>query len=378
MRRVINAAVLVALLGIVNTAQGHIEAHYTLGQVATESTNILVIEVVRVNREKNLVICKKVRDLKGTYAEAEIKQNIGDRGGPGDAKAIMDWAAEGKQALFFFNETGSLTCTGQAWHQAFREGQWWAMSHAEPFMGRTYYGNIADFIPAVEKLLDGKEVVIPCLADGPRATLEKRTGKVHTMRASLKRMDYNPKRDVVAVLGNANSLTPDGKPKRVTALLEQGSAGWKMTVARPVITDNERWRSADFDDKAWKPVKAPVGYGEAEISNRKGTVISEVGQTMLFRRVVDVSGDVLKRKDLTLELRIASDDSAIVYVNGKVVSDDSTTDHEFEYWNQTVQLAANVLRPGNNVIAVVVLNKQGSSDLYLDMELTAESAADEK
>src|SRR5262245_47035077 len=98
------AAILLAAWATSGVAWGHIEAQYTLGRVATESTNIVVIEVTRINKEKNLVICKKVRDLKGTHAGEEIKQNIGQRGEPGDAKAVMDWAEVGRQAVFFYNE----------------------------------------------------------------------------------------------------------------------------------------------------------------------------------------------------------------------------------------------------------------------------------
>jgi hypothetical protein len=97
MKRVLFAALLVGscLSGV---AWGHIEAQYTLGRVASESSNVLIIEVTRINKEKNLVICKKVRELKGQHAGEEVKQNIGQRGGPGDAKAVMDWAEVGRQA----------------------------------------------------------------------------------------------------------------------------------------------------------------------------------------------------------------------------------------------------------------------------------------
>jgi len=37
-----------------------------------------------------------------------------------------------------------------------------------------------------------------------------------------------------------------------------------------------------------------------------------------------------------------------------------------------VELQPKLFKPGRNVIAVRVKNKQGSSDLYLDLELTAQ------
>jgi hypothetical protein len=236
-------------------------------------------------------------------------------------------------------------------------------------MTRTYYGDVAKLISGLEEMLQGKEVVIRCMADGPRETLEKRTAKLQTMKASLKLIDYNPKRDVVALLGDAASLAASDSGRETTTLLAAGSEGWKITAATGV--SGEQWQKADFDDKAWTPAKTPVGYGEPEISNRKGTLIKEHGQAMLFRRTVEIPADLLARKGLKFELKVASDDSATIWLNGKPAADEKA-DHEFRYWNQTVPLPADAFKAGRNVIAVLVRNTAKSSDLYLDLELTAE------
>src|SRR5207248_3305075 len=47
-------------------------------------------------------------------------------------------------------------------------------------------------------------------------------------------------------------------------------------------------------------------------------------------------------------------------------------DHEFAYWNREVEAPAKVLKAGKNVIAAYVRNHQGSSDIYLDVEVTAQ------
>jgi hypothetical protein len=378
MPRLLAVAAASLLLLVARDSLAHIEAHYTLGRVVSESSNVLVVEVARVNRDKNLVIYKKVRDLKGKHAGDEVKQNIGQRGGPGDAKLIMDWAQEGKQAVLFYNSTGSLTCTGPFWYQAFQEGEWWAMSHAELYMTRTYFGEVDKLFPALDDLLAGKEVVISCLADGPRESLQKRSGKVQTMKAALKRHDYNPKRDVVETLGDASEFLAAASGRETKVLLAQGSGDWKMMAAAKVKVPEAQWRGEKFDDKQWSTVKTPAGYGEPEIESRKGTVIKEKGEAMLFRKAIEIPADLLARKDVRFELRVASDDSAAVSVNGKVVADEPGVDHEFAYWNQTVGLPANAFQPGRNVIAVLVRNKSGSSDLYLDLELAAEYPRDEK
>jgi hypothetical protein len=80
---------------------------------------------------------------------------------------------------------------------------------------------------------------------------------------------------------------------------------------------------------------------------------------------------LLKAKGVSFRLAVASDDSAEVYLNGKLVSKDEG-DHEFSYWNQEEAVPPGVLRPGRNVLAVRVSNGEGSSDLYLDAALTAQ------
>jgi hypothetical protein len=227
-------------------------------------------------------------------------------------------------------------------------------------------------------MLAGKEVVIPCLADGPREALQRKSAKVQTMKASLKLVDYNPKRDVVAVMGDAASVAAAASRTEQATVLPAGSSGWKFIPAKSlVVADYNTWRSVEFDDKQWAPARTPFGYGEAEIGNRKGTTIKEQGQGMLLRRNLEIPSDLLARKDLKFELRVASDDSAKITVNGRIIVDDQA-DHDFAYWNQTVSLPADAFRAGNNVIAVNVHNTEKSSDLYFDMELVAEFKRDAK
>ncbi|KKK59755.1 hypothetical protein LCGC14_3031230, partial [marine sediment metagenome] len=61
-------------------ARGYVEAPYALGRLVNEATNILVIQVTSVDRTKNLIVYRKVRDIKGTHKGDVIQHNIG-RGG---------------------------------------------------------------------------------------------------------------------------------------------------------------------------------------------------------------------------------------------------------------------------------------------------------
>lgn len=160
---------------------------------------------------------------------------------------------------------------------------------------------------------------------------------------------------------------------RTVKLLPESAEGWRFLPQAMVKGD--RWRSPKFDEAGWQAGKAPVGYGEDEIGKRRGTEIKETGVPFVFRRVFEVPAELLDQKGATFRLSVASDDSAVVYLNGELADDDPEADHEFKYWNREIDLAARQLKPGKNVVAVLVRNKAGSSDLYLDLEIAAQVPA---
>jgi hypothetical protein len=361
--------VLAAAAAVLAAAEAHayVEAPYTLGRTCSESTNIVLVEVVRVNKDKNLILYKKVQDLKGQHNEA-IKHNIGQGGfHPREWQNVMAWAEPGKRAVWFHNGSGSETCIGTYWYQAERQGEWWTLTHAEPFLLRTYYGDVERLAAAVSAVVAGKEVVVPCLADGNKEQLHLRKGKVQRLKASLKRIEYDAKRDFAGWGAGEGDDVVDYK---TFVLLPESTPGWKFLPAAAVRAPN--WRDPGFDDRGWRDGKAPVGYGEEEIGRRGGTTVAEQGVPFVFRRSVEVPADLLAAKGVTFRLRVASDDSAVVHLNGEEVDRDPEEDHEFQYWNRDVEVAAKHFRPGRNVIAVFVKNHPRSSDIYLDMELSAE------
>src|SRR5688572_26524506 len=92
-------------------AFAYIEAAHSFGQVVAQSSNIVLMQVTAVDREKNLIIYRKLRDVKGVHPTEVIKHNIG-RGGlrPNEWKPPMDWAEPGKIAVFFYQGGASETC----------------------------------------------------------------------------------------------------------------------------------------------------------------------------------------------------------------------------------------------------------------------------
>lgn len=195
----------VTLLGIVSVwicmgsgAVAYVELPYTLGRVILESTSISVLKIEKVDKERNLILFRKVQDLKGSLAGETIKHNIG-RGGfhEREWKAIMDWAEPGKTAVFFNNGGASETCIANYWYQAYNGGEWWNMSHGEPYMLRSYAGSPEKLASIVQSVIAGQEVVVPCMLDGDKNALQLRTARIQRLKASLRIQDYNVARDFV-------------------------------------------------------------------------------------------------------------------------------------------------------------------------------------
>ncbi|HMF12786.1 MAG TPA: VCBS repeat-containing protein, partial [Gemmataceae bacterium] len=188
----------VLCVSVVNPrARAYVEAPYTLGRVIAESSNVLVMRVDKVDKEKNMIIYRKVRDLKGQHPTDVIKHNIARNGyHEREWKYVMEWAEVGKTAIFFHNGGASETCIGNYWYQAYA-GDWWGMSHGEPFLLRSYCGNVDKLAATVTDIVAGKEVAVPCMVDGNKDDLHTRKARIQRLKASLKLQDYNPKRDFV-------------------------------------------------------------------------------------------------------------------------------------------------------------------------------------
>ncbi|MHB1425225.1 MAG: FG-GAP repeat domain-containing protein, partial [Gemmataceae bacterium] len=202
LRRLLCCLSIITLAGVLfvcqqRSALAYVEAPHSLGQVISLSTNIMVVRVEQVDKTKNLIIYRKVRDLKGSHPTDIIRHNIG-RGGfnPREWQYTMEWAEVGKTAVFFHNGGASETCIGNYWYQAYPGGDWWNLSHGEPFLLRSYAGNVEKLAAAVADIVAGKEVVVPCMVDGNKDDLHLRRGRIQRLKASLK-LDYNPKRDFV-------------------------------------------------------------------------------------------------------------------------------------------------------------------------------------
>lgn len=177
--------VLFVLAALAIPGLSYVEERFTLPRVINESTNIVLMKVKRVNKEKKLIIYEKVADLKGKHETLEIKHNVGVGGfNEYETKAPIEWAEVGKLAVFFHNGAASETCIGKYWYQCYPGGDWWNHSHGEPFMCRTYCGDIEGLKTAIEKLLKDEDVIVP-------ATAGKTDRRIQKVKCSMKKpLDY--------------------------------------------------------------------------------------------------------------------------------------------------------------------------------------------
>jgi hypothetical protein len=254
----------VSLWFIPTPAPAYVEAPHSLGQVITLSTNIMVLQVEKVDKEKNMIIYRKLYDLKGKHPTDVVKHNIG-RGGfhPREWQYPMEWVEVGKKAVFFHNGGASETCIGTYWYQCYAQGEWWGMSHGEPFLLRSFAGDVNKLAAAVKDILDNKEVIVPCMVDGNKDDLHLRRAKIQRLRASLKLATYDQKRDFVG-WGGEDFRRLAGMP-----------AFSQYAALNRVDPDAQAVACADVDGDG-KPDVCLVGAGKLALMQNGGESLNEM------------------------------------------------------------------------------------------------------
>lgn len=170
----------------------------TLGMMCHWSTHVVQVRVEKVDKDKGVIVWRRLKDYKGKWPGGDlIRHNVSAMP---DRAYILQWADVGKTTAMFAleNYKWSHTYIDNLWY-ASNTGDWqsWNGSHAEPLELRTYCGRAEKLQAAAGAILAGKEVIVPCMADGNPQELAQRRGKVQRLRASLKLLDYNAKRDFV-------------------------------------------------------------------------------------------------------------------------------------------------------------------------------------
>jgi sialate O-acetylesterase len=116
-------------------------------------------------------------------------------------------------------------------------------------------------------------------------------------------------------------------------------------------TEALRWKNADCDDSKWPRLTVPGIWENQALGDFDGVV--------WYRKTFEVSAEDAAGA-ATLELAMIDDEDE-TYVNGMKIGATTTWDAKRKY-----AIPAGLLRPGNNVIAVRVLDTGGGGGIYGD------------
>jgi hypothetical protein len=238
-----------------------------LGMMCYWSTHAAVVQVERVDKEKNVIIFRKLRDLKGKWPTDVIRHNIGK--GPGVPQHIMQWAEPGKRTVTFALESykWSHTYVDGLWYAASTaDWQGWNLSHAEPTLLRGFSGKTERLVSAASSILAGKEVIVAGMVDGNAEDLRLGRAKVQRLKSSLKLLDYNPKRDFVG-WGGDDFLELPGMP------------GFSHSALLPRVSPEAQAISCVDVDGDGKPDLCLVGAGSVTLLRNDGDAFNQFGFT---------------------------------------------------------------------------------------------------
>jgi hypothetical protein len=170
----------------------------SLGHMCLWSTHVMTVRVDAVDREKGVIVFRKIKDLKGRWPVDVVKQSFPPQ--YPDRRLPLEWAEPGKTTVMFALEAykWSHTYIDKMWYASTTgDWQWWNVSHTEPILLRTFAGRPERLIAACNALVAGRETIIPCMVGDNMNDLTRRNGKMQRLKASMKTPDYNPKRDFV-------------------------------------------------------------------------------------------------------------------------------------------------------------------------------------
>ena len=86
---------LLVFLGTPAPSWGYIDSTPTLGKLIADADHIVVLQVAKVSRDKQVIIFNRIADLKGKNSAAVVKHKLTDGLHPRQPRFILDWAVSG-------------------------------------------------------------------------------------------------------------------------------------------------------------------------------------------------------------------------------------------------------------------------------------------
>lgn len=193
--------------------------------------------------------------------------------------------------------------------------------------------------------------------------------------ATKQKVEKTSFKDRVEQLLQNNRIKRASLPENQVYFIERASRDWFYDYDRKDIEDMVWDIPTQIDPASLKLRRSghmPFGYGPSKRLKppRLNTeLVPSEGFIMAKEFTVD---DPKKFKYVALN--VASNNAAVVYINGQMVDQDPAMKlkdgHDFEYWNRSLdQIPGTILKEGANSIVVFLGNDKSASDAYLDLEL---------
>lgn len=150
----------------------------TLPKMCQQSIAIRVLTVKKHDKDRGVIVYEAAETLKGKAPDGmSFKHALGrDKG----TKPILDWVADGKQAVMFTIEGAEIAC-GYVFIDAFcysvdynKKGDFWLLIRVDPEMAATFHGTVETLRTVTKDVLAGKEVKVPVDASVKPVSIEER------------------------------------------------------------------------------------------------------------------------------------------------------------------------------------------------------------
>lgn len=188
-------AALVLAVSAITPASGYI--HFpppTLAKLCEQSRAIRVLTVKKHDKHTGVIVFEVAETLKGKTPDGtSFKHAIGTQ--DQRTRPIIDWVADGKQAMMFTIETGpsGIAC-GYVFIEKYcysvdrnRTGEFWLLIRTDPEMAATFHGTVDTLRKVTKDLLAGKQVKVPVDESVKALTNKDREKQVPALNEVLKR-----------------------------------------------------------------------------------------------------------------------------------------------------------------------------------------------
>src|SRR4051812_26638525 len=108
--RAVVVGMTVICLGWANIARAYIDLAPTLARIIADSKKIVLAEVVEWNSEKQILVLKEIRSLKGDLSTELVRHELAATASLAIPRQIRVWAAPGARCVLFSSRNTTLVC----------------------------------------------------------------------------------------------------------------------------------------------------------------------------------------------------------------------------------------------------------------------------